>query len=160
MKNKMLLSVIALAALVGQLAQAQDEVSSTLRTLKVTVTSQSGTVVKVRDYVSAQSRQVLVGIPVSIDLGDACTSYVGQQTTQLSGVAQVGLQALGATDPLVDACVAIAVSPINRTLTLSFDVPKTLPVAVLTQRVLIGQNVYTVTYDIHNNSAEILPAYR
>lgn len=156
MKKQNLFTALALVvALAAPLAQAAEQpVASSLRTLKINVTSNQGVVLHTRGSVN-KTHQVVVGIPASIDLGDACTKFVGQQETQLSGVAPVSIQALGATSPVVDACIAVMPLPEQTNLTLVFNVADDLPVAQISQRVLVGSDVYLVTLELTNETVSL-----
>lgn len=65
----------------------------------------------------------LIGIPAKVNVMSACLDFVGQQTKlPVAGKQMVEISALAAQNPLVDACIEIAVSPIATQLTLEMEV--------------------------------------
>lgn len=107
-------------ALVSTGAFAATDVAPVLRSLKVVEVGKLGKVVQTQR--SHPFTKFVIAIPAKVEPGDACTDFVGQTTTAKAPKRPVLLTAVGATSPLTQACIQIAVMPVDTNLTVEMNV--------------------------------------
>lgn len=96
------------------------EVAPVLHALDVAIQSE-GEVLKTDHH--HPYTDYLIALPASVNTGSACTHFVGQETTaipQRGGA--INLRVLGATDPMMDACIAVMPMPVQTNLTVKMRV--------------------------------------
>jgi hypothetical protein len=142
---KLILSVVVMSWLVSAEAVT---VAAKLKTLKLQ--SIDTKVELVKSTKTDKNTEILIGIPVKVILDNACTTFVGQQDGAIRfGVNRVRktIQAMGSFDPMADACIEIAVEPVDATLTLAMSLPKEIPAGLAYfQDVVIGDKLVRVTF--------------
>lgn len=132
-----------------------------LRQLEVTNVANEGVVLRERHQ--HPFTEFLVGLPVTINTGDACTQFVGQQTNRNDSrrATQPRITAVGASNPLMDACIAVMPEPVNTNLSLAMSILTGgfVPAKPLhTQIVEIsGAGLFVVELNIHENTVKIAP---
>jgi len=99
---------------------------NTLKELPVVDVAQEGEVLKVQRSFEGDSSRYLVGIPVSISTGSACTHYVGQETIEPKKrknrrMVSTRIRTMGATDLINDICILIFPAPVRTNLGLWMD---------------------------------------
>jgi hypothetical protein len=143
------MKLILSLALVTVVASAEAAtVAAKIRTLEIKSIAKSVEVLK--SLKTDKDTRVMLGLPVSVQLTDACTTFVGQQ----EGAVRLGhrwirsIQALGSFDPMADACIEIAVEPVETTLSVELMLPKEIPAGDVTyfQDVVVGKQRVRVTY--------------
>ena len=157
-------AVLALSV-VSVMAQARSldpntfpkEAAPVLRPIKVAEVAREGIILRERR--NHPYTEFLIGLPVAISTGDACTKFVGQVTTKPdANVIQISPQ--GASDPLTEACIAVMPQPVHTNLTLSMKVLTGgfVPAARFhTQLVMLqGRSIYKVTLDLQENKVTIV----
>lgn len=142
--------LLSLAVLVPFMAVAQDNVAPRLVQLKVSDVESKGEVLKTNR--GREIETFIVGVNLKANFPNACTKFVGQSTSKIGHVTLVGAQ-----NPLISACKALAVAPVDTTITVSIDHNKMLPVAsdVVVKLVKIGDAFYQVKLDTGNNSVTV-----
>ncbi len=167
------LSLLVLGlSLVTNLAQARSlhpdtfrgEVAPVLSEIEVTKVAKYGEVLK-----SSHRRpfsNFLIAIPVSVNPGSACTSFVGQQISEkVAGNGKVPtIRMMGASDPVQDACIAVMPAPVKTQLTFNMQVltggfvPADDIQRQLVQIMPLG--LYSVTLNMGNQSVTVEPVLR
>lgn len=142
--------LFALVTLVYGVVGFAGDIAPTLRELSIVNVQTTGRVLK-NTYQHPFST-FLLAIPAEIELPDACTEFVGQKTTPRMGVNKIArLQAIGAFDPLTDACIAVEVPPVKTTLTYAM---KVLTGGILPAQgnvndlIRLGNRTYKVTLNV------------
>lgn len=148
-----------IAALSTPVFAQTNETAPVLNELSITEVSAYGNVLKRNEGFGAiPTSQILVGIPVKVSTGSVCVDFAGQQTTQVPGMEVI--KAIGATDPMIDACIEIFPMPVDSVLTTTFEIrfdPRVRLSSRQTKIVRIGKDVYTLTLNLGNDSVMIEP---
>lgn len=142
---KFLLSVTLLVAAATSQAAT---VAAKVKTLEIKEVGPK--VVFVKAFKTDKATEVLVGVPASILLGNACTAFVGQQDSTIRVRRQyyTYIQPIGSFDVTVDACAQVLPMPVDTTFTVALRLPKDIPAGDVTyyQDVLIGKKWVRVSY--------------
>lgn len=99
------------------LPDSRAEVASTLHTLEISNVGTEGEVLKQNFF--HPTTTFLIGIPAQVNTGSACVDFVGQET-QVQRLKSI--RAVGATNPMQDACIAVMPMPVHTKLTLQMKV--------------------------------------
>jgi hypothetical protein len=144
-------------AFVGVAANAasQSDVAPVLRSLDVNV-QLTGEVLKT-DRVHPYT-YFLIGIPVSVFTGDACTQFVGQESTdERAGLKSI--HAMGASDPINTACIDILPQPVKTTLTVQMKVLTGgfVPAQPIQTQIvqILPHGLYEIRLDLRNDSVTV-----
>jgi len=134
------------------------DVAPSLHKIKITEVGSRGSVLRSRTQ--HPFTEFLIGIPAKVSTESACTTFVGQNVTSpRSPKFFPSISAMGATDPLIDACIEIFPAPVDTTFTVSMKVVTGGIVAakeIQHQVVQIeGNGLYSVILDMGNNSVRI-----
>lgn len=116
------------------------EVANGLRKIEISEVEQLGKVLRVRRQHPYST--FLIGIPAKVGTGDACTTFVGQQITATRPQAPQlpTITALGARNPMTEACIEIFPMPVKTYLSIEMK--------VLTGGFVPAQPVQTMMVDI------------
>lgn len=107
----------------------------------------------------------IIGIPVSINLPSACTSFAGQVEKSIPGplplnrvnivppVQYKKIEILGAINPLPQACIQVVPAPVEVNLTTTVSVPSGIETA--SQIISISGSFYMVTVNFKHNEVHI-----
>jgi len=137
-----------------------EQVADLLHTLSVANVEEVGSVLKT----SGQHpySDFLIGIPVQVETGSACTQFVGQETIRNTQSGPITLRAVGANNPMTDACIAVMPMPVKTQLTFKMRVLTGGFVPAQryhTQAVKIQSGgYYNVTLDLYESRVKIAPA--
>lgn len=139
----------------------RDEVSKVLKALNVENVGREGAVLRTNRRHPYTS--FLIGIPAEVATASACVDFVGQETTVDTGrVTQ--LRAMGASDPLNEACIEIYPMPVPTQLTITMNVLTGgfVPAQRYHQQLvnIHGAGLYLVTLDLHEERVTIRPNRR
>lgn len=115
MKNLFLSALV----LVGGLSQAASDVAPRISELRVERVARQGEVVSERDF--RPFTHFKITVPVTVNAGSACTSFAGQETRMEASHLQV-IRMVGASDPLIDACIEILPEPIETRMVVEMKV--------------------------------------
>lgn len=154
------------------------EVANTLVTLNVTNVESQGKVLKRNKMHPVET--ITVGIPALVHFPNACTAFAGQETVNprplVMGLPRPGrpgvdfpigiiaprpqvttIEAKGSVNPMVDACIMVAVAPQRTHFTVTFRVNNESPVAprTLTQTVRIHGIDYVVSLNARSEEVTI-----
>lgn len=166
MKN--LTFLVVSVALVSAISQAdslhpdtfRSEVAPVLSELAVTRVAKEGKVLKSNRMFPVS--QFLIGIPVTVNPGSACTVFAGQQTEVGASKHEV-IRMLGASDPVNDACIAVMPRPVKTQATISMSVLTggTIPAGnIQYQHIQIKPlGMYSVVLDMGNDSVTVEPLF-
>jgi len=135
-------------------------VSPSLVQVKIADIGREGSILKTRQQ--HPTTEFLIGIPVTVSTGSACIDFVGQEATvNAQGVTR--LRALGATDPVVDACIEIFPLPVATQLTFSMSVLTggivQAPQFHKRYVQIEGAGMFQVTLDLYADRVTIQPAF-
>jgi hypothetical protein len=91
------------------------DVAPVLKNLRITQVGDQGLILKADANVPGQT-SYLIGIAVRLDLGNACTQFVGEDATNAPN-GMLTLEAKGAYSPLNENCIALLPEPVETRLT-------------------------------------------
>lgn len=145
------LSTLATAGIV------RPEVALTLSDISVDKVAHKGTVLRRNHMFPVES--ILVGIPATLTTKSACVQFAGQETKREGDLTIIA--AKGASDPMLEACIAVMPAPIETVLTLSFGVnnERVYPsIDCITKHVVIGNRSYIVRLNPAQEEVTIIPS--
>lgn len=156
-------------SLVANVAQARSlhpdtfrgEVAPVLSEIEVTKVAKYGEVLRTTHR--RPFSNFLIAIPVSVNPGSACTSFVGQQVSEKNGSVP-SIRMMGASDPVQTACIAVMPEPVKTQLTFNMQVLTGGFVGaddIQTQVVqIMPLGMYKVTLNMGNQSVTVEPLRR
>ncbi len=159
--NLMKKAIFALAIIpLFAVADVQQEVANELKSVQVSKVAKEGVVLRERHQHPTTS--FLIGVPVEVSTGSACTDFVGETVERRGSHKEtVKLTAMGATSPLTEACIEIFPMPVKTQLSFMMNIITGgfVPAAnIQTQRIDIdGRGSYLVELNMETNRVRILP---
>lgn len=132
----------------------RSEVAPVLQTLSVQNVASEGVVLKQDHFHPTTS--FLIGIPAQVDTRSACVDFVGTET-RVGAITSI--RAVGSSNPVMDACIAVMPMPVTTQITLKMDVVTGgfVPAARIQQRIvdISGAGRFSVTLDMSTERVSV-----
>ncbi len=155
----LILSLLPLLAMATSTRPETDEVAPTLAPVAIQNIAREGKVM--RSQHQHPFTDLLIAIPAEVSTASVCVDFVGQQTTGESEGSSISITALGASNPLQQACIEIFPMPVKTQLTFNMRILTGgfVPAGRYHRKVVnfTRGGSFLVTYDMQENRVSVEP---